>query len=72
MNGPDHFRESVRLLADASQDDYEYRPPGEKSDMISAAQTHALLAQTAYLHDSKMGLNMIEWEKVTGGSNAKD
>lgn len=75
MNGPDHYREAERLLADAgagtAQQAYAELPLGEPpSPLIAAAQVHASLAVAAALAhnitDATTG-EIADWQAAMGG-----
>lgn len=79
MNGPEHYREAERLLAEVRKG-YETGPTmsyEHESCSLAEAQVHATLAQVAATIDSR-GYGAFEirnndaWEQVLGRPDAAD
>lgn len=72
MNGPQHYQEADRLLAEAAKRGGGYaggylNPPEVRAELHAAAQVHALQASTAMAFDTRANSSVNserDWREV--------
>lgn len=69
MTGPEHYRESERLIKESAK----LYPGQERTECLALAQVHATLAHTAATVSGSLGEILVSelthaWSAVTGDS----